>query len=489
MVVPLADLDLSPDFAPPFVHSGKDFAFSILPPLPPVQSPLFPTQFLVKLRQCSIRCHFRDNDAGSSVKALMTNDLSDILRVIESPSDSFRLTGQQVAAVLSMVSANLVRAVPLISDECLSIDNASSTFFDPEWSHLHLVYQILIRLLSPVPSVPEISLSFIRTVLGQAGSPDRRELVFISRVVQRFVQHPQERLSRIWPMLESVLSVWSDTTNFPFAAGCVLAVTADLLNEFGLAGFSLQFFKRSILPLASCMNFNIFRVSYTMVVTEVAKFIPAMAPTILAVMLRHWPNFNVVKQMAFLKVIAFVLPPGPKCLFASLLPAAVDLVARCISGPTQKPAERALELVLGGTLDFLLQQKDRVFFTNIYSAVLTASRRHWDADIRQFTTRVITYLSKIDPVTSRDLEGSGSVRAWTARDDPKTHSWTVIARTAARNNTGLRLGTKLAEILKTFDASRPMSVDEVTPGRRWSLANGKRNVEVPRLSFRFPNPS
>jgi hypothetical protein len=483
MVVPVAHLNgSSSHFILPPLFQHRNTEFSILPPLPPANSPLFPEQFLTKLHQCSIRCHIQD----PSVKALKTKDLNDILRVIDPASESPRLTSAQVAAALSMVSANLVRGVPTISDEYLNIDNA---FLDPEWLHLHLVYQVLVCLMSSVASIPEINLSVIQTVLRRAGSPDKRELVFIRRVVQLFLRRPDECLLRIWPMLESVLSAWSDTANFPFAAGCVLAITADLLSEFGLAGFSLQFFERCILPLASCTNFNIFRVSYTMVVTEVAKFIPPMAATILAVMLRHWPNFNVVKQMAFLKVIAFVLPAGPRCTFASLLPAAVDLVARCISGPTHKPAERALELVLGGTLDFLLQQKDRVFFTKVYSAVLTASRRHWDADIRQFTTRVITYLSKIDPVTSRDLEGSGSVRAWTARDDPKTHSWTIIARTAARNNTGLRLGTKLAEILKTFDASRPMPVEEVTPGRRRSLANGKRNVEVPRLSSRFPNPS
>jgi hypothetical protein len=48
------------------------------------------------------------------------------------------------------------------------------------------------------------------------------------------------------------------------------------------------------------------------------------------------------------------------------------LVARCISGPTQKPAEHALNLVLQGAFDFLLQQGDRRYFRKIHSVVLAA---------------------------------------------------------------------------------------------------------------------
>jgi hypothetical protein len=211
-----------------------------------------------------------------------------------------------------------------------------------------------------------------------------------------------------------------------------------------------------------------------------------MGTAILAVMLRYWPNFNAVKQMAFLKLIAVVLRSSPICQFAALVPATISLVARCISGPAHKPADRALHLVLRGAFDFLLRQGDRRYFTKIYSAVLAASRRHWDADIRQLTTGVLAYLSKWDPVVSRCLDDAGTPRPGTARDDPKTHRWTVISQVAARNNPGLKLGTKQAEIMRTFHIGDSLAVQETAPARRRSLENSMRKNTRLWLPSRTP---
>jgi hypothetical protein len=454
------------DFKSPVSYSGRNLKFTIIPPLPAVDAPGFTPTFSAKLQQCSVRCQFQYEDADRSAKQIKTSDLSDVLRIFDVTHAAFRLQSGHLVALLDMIAANIRRAVPRVDSRCW-LTGQVHPFVDPEWAHLSIVYQILKRTLLVFPRAPEVDFRVMRTVLGQVGSPDKREHREICAVVQSYLESHQPDVPRVWPALESALLIWSDTPNFAFAASCTLAITDHL---FHMGHSSTAFFHRTVIPLATSSHFNFFRRAWTPLVTNFVSGDPRAANSVLSSCLRYWPHCGISKQVAFLKIIVVMLHSVPARQLADWLPRGIAIVSDCIVGSSHKAAERAMEFVLDGRLDFVLRTKDTQSFTRIHQAALSSSQCHWNWDVKDLAKNVLTHLSRIDFALSRDLGKPGNDSRLLGPDDPVVRGWAHIAQTAARRDVGVSLGKKLSEILKTFGgANRAPGLQDIAQMRRGSL--------------------
>jgi hypothetical protein len=308
----------------------------------------------------------------------------------------------------------------------------------------------------------------VQAVLQQAGSPDEREQAQIGHFVQEFAQSYHRSHQQLWTTLDATLTLWRDSPNFQFAACCVLSISATLLKDLSPFGkMSLRFLEDTLLPLATSAHFFYFRRQYSEMVMALMRFDPKRSVAVLGVLLRSWPHMHTGKQIAFLKLFSATLPCVPHQQLPALLPRALAIVRDCMVQSAQKVADTALNFLMDSGLSCFFTENARVVLTTLYDAMAKASKSHWSTEVRDLARTALATVAKFDTRMYREIAKASEQKP--ASDDVKLQVWTSIAQTATRKDSGLKLGTRLAEIMKVF-GNRGVMNNEVIHARRGSIA-------------------
>ena len=83
---------------------------------------------------------------------------------------------------------------------------------------------------------------------------------------------------------------------------------------------------------------------------------------------------------------------------------------------------------------------------------MMALKTHWSKPVRENAASAMKLMMKIAPRIVEKVMETGSYNEATGQEDLKKWAW--IARTAARNDVGVNLGQKLAEITVLYNSER-----------------------------------
>jgi serine/threonine-protein phosphatase 2A regulatory subunit B' len=465
--------------APPVVVSHwVDLKFANYGPLPAVTASNFASLAIQKCDQCSIRCNFAYETADTEAKAIKTADLTDLVHIFDSPANGKQCPSKVYFAIARMILANITRRLPGADLKTLGPDD-TQTIADPEWVHLSLVYQLLIRLHTTTPTFIGFSRAFVASIIPQLLSPDERERSQIIQFLQSYIDAHDREVLTILDSLGHLVSASKNSPLFPCLVGATLALIpiicrfskakarfhSKLVSGLIWAFFTSPFLSICQQPLISFIQSNLITPREHLLIVEV--------------ILKCWPVMLPHKQASFLKFLGLLLVSVEPKLSHARSAKLFRLIGDAAASPSAPVATAALNLLIDSGLDAFVADHSRLIFPILYPIFTETSNTHWSFEVRDSAKRALSFLSRMDPQMFREVARKDSDMEAPASC---VKSWSAVCRQAADNDPGFNVRVKLAEILKQFAQAKvllpPPAQPALIPGRRGSRQIARPDVSV-----------
>lgn len=273
-----------------------------------------PNLFISKLNICCVIFDFSDPSKNSAEKDIKRQTLVDLVDYVQSSPPRF--TEPMIEASYKMFVSNLFRVFPpnYRSNRGGGENEEEEPMFDPAWSHLQIVYELLLQFIAS-PSLDAkvakkyVDHYFILRLLDLFDSEDPREReclkTILHRVYGKFMVHR--------PFIRQ--SVSNIFFRFIFETERHNGI-AELLEVFGsvISGFALPlkeehkiFLGRALLPLHKPKTVGIYMQQLTYCVTQFMEKDPKLASMAIMGLLKYWPLTNSQKEVMFLSELEEIL--------------------------------------------------------------------------------------------------------------------------------------------------------------------------------------
>jgi hypothetical protein len=434
--------------------------------LPTFDSPDFEPRFRAKLEQCQMRCRFNGTSKDNIARKVKTGNLTEILRAVEHAGNAPRFPSDIVSALLGMVIVNVERSLATLSPHYVITDD-TAPFADPEWEHLVLVYDILMRYQEAVPRSPLIGLAFLRMVLRQIGTRDDREQAAIVQVVFQYVKQSRgTAITSVFSAILSELGHWDSSPNYMFAATGVLTIATTIMREFpGCLKFGSPHVN-GFLRLMAMPKVLFYRTTLSTFITLLISSDAGAIPKVLTAAIRFWPAKSAMKQPFFLKVFTMTLPKLPLRRHGNLAEKVFTLVADAIRSPSGRVCEAGINFLNDRAMEVFLMNYMKIILPRICEALKEAVSLQWNSEVRDMAAKALNALATMEPKLYYEVtHGEG---AWNQADAAKMESWVQIIDYAQRNGAGV--GNKRAEVTMLFTLrGRAKGRRESKSAKRYSL--------------------
>lgn len=266
--------------------------------------------FVSKLNLCCEVIDFNDT-VKQDIKRETLIELVDFVS-----SGSAKFTESAISAMCKMCAANLFRVFPpkYRSNSTGGETEDEEPMFDPAWSHLQIVYDLLLRFsssnsLDAKVAKKYIDHSFILRLLDLFDSEDPRERdclkTILHRIYGKFMVHR--------PFIRKAVS--NIIYRFVFETERHNGI-AELLEIFGsvISGFAMPlkeehkiFLWRALIPLHKPKSVGIYHQQLTYCVVQFIDKDQKLAGNVIKGLLKYWPVTNSQKELMFLGEIEEIL--------------------------------------------------------------------------------------------------------------------------------------------------------------------------------------
>ncbi|KAM0932627.1 putative protein phosphatase 2A, regulatory B subunit, B56, armadillo-like helical [Dioscorea sansibarensis] len=363
-----------------------------------------PNLFISKLNLCCVVFDFSDPNKNSVEKDLKRQALMDLVDYVNTTTNRF--TEPMIAASCKMFAANLFRVFPpnYRSGSSGSGENEEEEpMFDPAWSHLQGIYDLLHRFIASSSLDAKIGKkyidhSFILRLLELFDSEDPRERECLKTILHKcygkFMVHR--------PFIRKAVS--NIFYRFVFETDRHNGI-AELLEVFGsvISGFALPlkeehkiFLWRALIPLHKPRTVGVYFQQLTYCVTQYIEKEPKLASTIIRGLLKFWPVTNSQKEVMFLSELEEVLEATNMAEFQKCMVPLFRRIARCLNSSHFQVAERTLFLWNNDHIANLVAQNRQVIIPIIFPALERNSRNHWNQAVLNVTLNVKKILTEMD---------------------------------------------------------------------------------------------
>lgn len=261
-------------------------------------------RLLVKMmQQASVRLSWATSDY-SQQKDAKTRTLKRLCELTFLPGvyDSYRT----FCDLLKMIAANLFRDLPVPPRD---VEEDEELFLDPDWGHLQIVYEILMRIYSS-PNIEDAikkkatSESFLAKMIGQFKSEDDRERELLKTTTHRIYGKLTNRRAPIRKIFGSTFAeVLYETHNYRGISE-ILDILASIVNGFAvpIKPEHKLMLEKYLIPLHKLPGMRLNygpQLSYCM--TLFCGKDHTLSPMIVSGLLRYWPCGNHQKELVFLQ--------------------------------------------------------------------------------------------------------------------------------------------------------------------------------------------
>lgn len=275
-----------------------------------VSNPQKQNLFISKLNLCCDVIDFND----TAKQDLKRETLIELVDFVSSGSTKF--TEPAISAMCKMCAANLFRVFPpKFRSNCTGGETEDEEpMFDPAWSHLQIVYDLLLRFISSTSLDTKVAKkyidhSFILRLLDLFDSEDPRERdclkTILHRIYGKFMVHR--------PFIRKAVS--NVIYRFVFETERHNGI-AELLEIFGsvISGFALplkeehkMFLWRVLIPLHKPKSVGIYHQRLTYCVMQFIEKDSKLASSVIKGLLKYWPVTNSQKELMFLSELEEIL--------------------------------------------------------------------------------------------------------------------------------------------------------------------------------------
>ncbi|KAK4764317.1 hypothetical protein SAY87_013755 [Trapa incisa] len=315
--------------------------------------------FLSKLNLCCQVYDFNDHDKNYSQINLKHETLIELVDFISSGSAKFN--DVTIAAICKMCASNLFRVFPPKYHSNSMVGegvDVEEPVFDPAWSHLQMVYDLLLRFVSC--NYLDLKLtrkyvdhSFILRLLNLFDSEDPRERdclkTVLHKIYGKFMVHR--------PFIRKAVS--NIIYRFVFETERHNGI-AELLEIFGsvISGFALPlkeehkiFLLRALISLHKPKSLGIYHQQLTYCIVQFIEKDQTLASGVVRGLLKYWPITNSQKELMFLSELEEVLEMMNMAEFQNVMGPLFRRISSCLNSSHYQVCGIKLynHLVLGKT--------------------------------------------------------------------------------------------------------------------------------------------
>ncbi|XP_010249885.1 PREDICTED: serine/threonine protein phosphatase 2A 57 kDa regulatory subunit B' iota isoform-like [Nelumbo nucifera] len=359
--------------------------------------------FISKLNLCCVVFDFNDPNKNTAEKDLKRQTLIELVEFVGSGSAKFNEPA--ISAICKMTAVNLFRVFPpnYRSNSTGGETEDEEPMFDPAWSHLQIVYDLLLRFVTSSSLETKIAKkyidhSFILRLLELFDSEDPRERdclkTILHRIYGKFMVHR--------PFIRKTVS--NIFYRFVFETERHNGI-AELLEIFGsvISGFALplkeehkMFLWKALIPLhkPKCMGSYLQQLSYC--VTQFIEKEPKLASSVIKGLLKYWPVTNSQKELMFLGEMEEVLEVTNMVEFQKIMVPLFRRIRCCLNSSHFQVAERALFLWNNEHIVSLIAHNRQLILPLVFPALEKNTRNHWNQSVLNLTVNVRKMLSELD---------------------------------------------------------------------------------------------
>ncbi|KDP32329.1 hypothetical protein JCGZ_13254 [Jatropha curcas] len=394
--------------------------------------------FVSKLNFCCEVCDFSDPDKLAAQQELKRQTLMDLVDFVSSGSAKF--TESAMAAMCKMCSMNLFRVFP---PKCRSNNTGGETedeepIFDPDWSYLQCVYDLLLRFINAVDAKAAkkyVDHAFILRLLDLFDSEDPRERdclkTILHRIYGKFMVHR--------PFIRK--AVGNIIYNFVFETERHNGI-AELLEIFGsvISGFALplkeehkMFLWRALIPLHKPKSVGVYHQQLTYCVVQFIEKDPKLASTVIKGLLKYWPITNSQKELMFISEIEEILEMTSMDEFHKVMVPLFRRIGCCLNSSHYQVAERAHLLWNNERVLNLIAHNRQVIMPLVFSALERNTQNHWNQAVLNLTQNIRKMFCEMDEelmlACQRKLEEEDSMLSLKA--EKRRLTWERLENAAA----------------------------------------------------------
>jgi len=261
--------------------------------------------FLQKLRQCSIVFDGVDRDRFLGDREVKRNTLLEILDHCEGFLGDWRF----LEDTSTMIRLNIFRCLPTPPPPAAGSDpeEEEEAFTDPQWPHLNIVYEILLKLVSS--DALDLTLKkkvldppFVRSLLGLFDSEDARERTFLKTIAHRIYSKLTIRRALIRRVVCTVFYEFVLEGGTRNGVGAMLEILASIIN-----GFTLPIkdehkctLVRALIPLHKPSALALYHTQLTFCMALYVSKDHTLTRVVVEGLIKYWPNGAASKQIMFL---------------------------------------------------------------------------------------------------------------------------------------------------------------------------------------------
>ncbi|XP_061337474.1 serine/threonine protein phosphatase 2A 57 kDa regulatory subunit B' beta isoform-like [Gastrolobium bilobum] len=390
------------------------------PPFPIPSSPASGNEELVNaISYCTFVFTFTDpseSPAQRDSKRLQLTRLISILKSSKKPVHE-KVLGPLVA----MISANLFRPLPpstnpsSISDLPEEEDPIST--FSPLWSHLQIVYEILLRLVNSIDQKmlrEYINHSFLLKLLALFQSEDPRERESLKNVYHKiYSKFISDRSVMRKSMTDVLLNYVFETEKHPGIAE-LLEIWGTIINGFTvpLKEEHKLFLMRVLIPLHKTKGMQVYHRQLAYCVSQFVQKEPMLGGVVVRGILRYWPVTNCQKEILLIGELEDLVENLDPDQYRKLALPLCTQITKCINSWNSQVAERALYVWNNEQFVKMASTGMVEVFPVIVEGMEKNLKWHWSKSVRQQTESVKVMLEEMDPVLYskglRDMEAKES---------------------------------------------------------------------------------
>ncbi|GAB2284880.1 hypothetical protein Dimus_019332 [Dionaea muscipula] len=362
------------------------------------------TLFVSKLNLCCMLFDFREPSKNTSEKDVKRRTLIELVDFVAS-GPPMKFPEPAIFAMCRMCSINLFRAFPPNYRSSVGGDENEDEepVFDPAWSHLQVVYDLLLKfIISPSLEAKVakkyIDHSFILKLLDLFDSEDPRERdclkTILHRIYGKFMVHR--------PFIRKAMS--NIFYQFVFETERHNGI-AELLEILGsvVSGFALPlkeehkiFMSRALIPLHKPKSLGVYFQQLTYCVTQFIEKEPKLSSMVIRGLLKYWPIKNSQKEVMFLGELEEILEATDMFEFQMVMVPLFWRIGCCINSYHFQVAERALFLWNNDQILNLIGHNRRVILPIVFPALERNAKGHWNQSVLNLTLNVEKMFHEMD---------------------------------------------------------------------------------------------
>ncbi|KAL8171658.1 hypothetical protein V2J09_023462 [Rumex salicifolius] len=360
--------------------------------------------FLSKLNLCSVTFDLGDPSKTSSEEDIKRQMLIELVDFVSSGPPS-KFPEPAMFVMCRMCAINLFRVFPpnFRSSSGGRENDDDEPMFDPGWSHLQIVYELLLKFIISTSLDAKVAKKyidhlFILNLLDLFDSEDPRERdclkTILHRIYGKFMVHR--------PFIRKAMS--NIFYRFVFETERHNGIV-ELLEIFGsvISGFALPlkeehriFLCKALIPLhkPKCVGVYFQQLAYC--VTQFIDKDPKLAGIIIKGLLKYWPITNSQKEVMFLGELEEILEATSVLEFQKIMVPSFLRIGCCINSSHFQVAERALFLWNNDQILNLIGQNRQVIFPIILPALEKNAQGHWNQAVLNLTLNVRKMFQEMD---------------------------------------------------------------------------------------------